>query len=117
MADFENSEHAQSDPAEPVHSQTEHLKKRTSARMTHSELKTLKAVQTKEDSLPVQVIKAVEAFWANLFTSLAMLVPGKKASPCHVNGHVYPKGAWDGDFPRCTHCGEQITDAGEFGGR
>ncbi len=91
---------------------------RRAGRMTHSELKTLKTVQTKEDSPVVKLIKGIQGFWAGIFSALADLLPSKKNhSSCSLNGHVFPKGAWDGDFPRCTHCGEQITTADQFGGR
>jgi len=91
--------------------------RRTGARMTHNELKSMKAVQTQEDGAGAQVIKGVKGFWANLVSSLSMILPTKKHSSCDVNGHVFPKGSWDGDFPRCTHCGEQIKTADQFGGR
>ncbi len=89
---------------------------RRAGRMTHSELKTLKTVQTKEDSPLVQLVKGIQGFWLGIFSTFASLLPTKKHSSCAVNGHVFPKGAWDGDFPRCTHCGEQITTADQFGG-
>lgn len=91
--------------------------RRTGARMTHTELKSMRAVQTKEDAPAAQVIKGVQGFWANLVSSLSMVLPTKKHSSCDVNGHVFPKGSWEGDYPRCTHCGEQITTADQFGGR
>ncbi len=86
-------------------------------RMTHSELKTLKTVQTKEEGPVVQMVKGVQGFWAAIFGTFASILPTKKHSSCSVNGHVFPKGTWDGEFPRCTHCGEQITTADQFGGR
>lgn len=86
------------------------------ARMTHNELKAMKAVQTQEANLSVQVTKTVKGFWSSLFTSLAFLLPTKMKSGCDINGHVFPKN-WSGDFPRCTHCGKKIQSADEMGTR
>ncbi len=91
--------------------------RRNGARMTRNDLQALKSVQTKEESFMVQIVKGIQGFWAGLIASFAMALPSKKISPCELNGHVYPKGTWDGEFPRCTHCGEQIKDANQFGGR
>ncbi|MFA7336000.1 MAG: hypothetical protein WC028_04400 [Candidatus Obscuribacterales bacterium] len=91
--------------------------RRNGARMTHSDLQTLKSVQTKEESFMVQIVKGFQAFWAGIIGSFAMALPSKKVTSCDVNGHVFPKGTWDGEFPRCKHCGEQIKDANQFGGR
>lgn len=90
---------------------------RNGARMTHNDLQTLKSVQTKEESFMVQIVKGFQAFWAGIIASFAMALPSKKVTSCDVNGHVFPKGTWDGEFPRCKHCGEQIKDANQFGGR
>ncbi|MBP9094661.1 hypothetical protein KBI23_26815 [bacterium] len=91
--------------------------RRNGARMTHNDLQTLKSVQTKEESFIVQIVKGFQAFWAGIMGSFAMALPSKKVTSCDVNGHVFPKGTWDGEFPRCKHCGEQIKDANQFGGR
>jgi hypothetical protein len=90
---------------------------RNGARMTRNDLQGLKSVQTKDESFMVQIVKGIQGFWVGLIASFAMALPRKKISPCELNGHVYPKGKWDGEFPRCTHCGEQVKDANQFRGR
>lgn len=84
------------------------------ARMTHNELKAMKAVQTQEEDLGNQVAKKMNSFWSNLWASLAFLLPTKMKSGCDVNGHVFPKN-WSGNFPHCSHCGKEIRSAEEMG--
>jgi hypothetical protein len=76
-------------------------------RMTHTELKAMKAVQTKEARPDVALIKKLQAGLADIGAYFMGFVPGGHHNPCAINGHVMPK-TWDGDFPRCKHCNHEI---------
>lgn len=82
-------------------------------RMTHTELKAMRAVQTKSVRFEVALMQKTQAFFGEIISFFMGLVPGHKHSPCEINGHVLPK-SWDGDYPVCTHCGREIRSMEEL---
>ncbi|HMW92182.1 MAG TPA: hypothetical protein PKN86_08915 [Candidatus Obscuribacter sp.] len=84
-------------------------------RMTHQNIKAMKSVQQKEMRADVAITKKILGLFSEIAGIFAFAVPGKKTSPCDINGHVLPR-VWDGEFPRCSHCNKEIRSADELGG-
>ncbi|MBU6453672.1 MAG: hypothetical protein KGS72_17970 [Cyanobacteria bacterium REEB67] len=99
----------ENEPIQPV--------KRQAARITHHEIKAMKAVEAKKPPFYIALFNKVKAALVDLSSSFMSLFAGKQTSPCDINGHVFPKGTWEGTFPRCTHCGKEIQSADEMGTR
>lgn len=85
-------------------------------RMTHQNIQTLKAGQQKEMRADVAFTQKIIGFFSQLGSIFNFSGPAKKTTPCDINGHVLPR-VWDGEFPRCSHCGKEIRSADEVGGR
>ena len=91
--------------------------KRSSARITHHEIKAMKAVTTKAPPAHISILNKLKTMVTDVFSSFAGIFSGKKVSQCDINGHVFPKGVWEGEFPRCSHCNKEIRSAEEMGTR
>jgi len=90
---------------------------RKSARITHHEIKAMKAVQAKKPPAHIAFLNKLKTMFIDLFGSFADIFAPKKSNSCDINGHVFPKGAWEGDFPRCSHCGQELRSTDELGTR
>jgi hypothetical protein len=77
----------------------------------------MKAVTAKAPPAHITVVNKVKTMFSDLFGSIASIFSGKKVSQCDLNGHVFPKGVWEGEFPRCSHCLKEIRSAEEMGTR
>ena len=86
-------------------------------RITLHEIKAMKAVTTKESPAHITITNKLKTMVADLMGSFVAIFSGKKVSPCDQNGHVFPKGIWEGEFPRCSHCNKEIRSAEEMGTR
>lgn len=86
-------------------------------RITHHEIKAMKVTVQKEDSPVVTIFRKIGGVFAGVFGVFFRLIPSnsghKKVDSCSLNGHVFPKN-WQGEFPKCTHCGTVIKSVGEI---
>jgi hypothetical protein len=90
---------------------------RRSPRITHQDIKSMKAVESKKPPFYIAIANKLTTAVTDLFGSVASIASPKKTSPCDLNGHVFPKGAWEGEFPRCAHCNKEIRSTDEMGTR
>ena len=90
---------------------------RRPTRITHHEIKAMKVTVQKESSPIVTVFRKIGGVFSGVFSLLFRLIPSgsghKKVNSCDLNGHVFPKN-WQGEFPKCTHCGTVIKSPGEI---
>jgi hypothetical protein len=92
--------------------------KRQAARITHHEIKAMKAVEAIEPPAHIVLLNKFKTFFTDLQSSFGSIFANKEIhDACAVNGHVFPKGEWDGAYPHCTHCGKEIHSADEMGTR
>jgi hypothetical protein len=91
--------------------------KRQGPRITHQDIKSMKISTAKEAPAHIAMLNKFKSMLTDTFGSFANLFSGKKATQCDMNGHTFPKGAWEGEFPRCTHCNKEIRSADEMGTR
>lgn len=84
-------------------------------RITHHEIKAMKVSVRKESSPIVGLFRNIGGLFSGIFSMLGSFIPGtsKKVNPCKVNGHVFPA-KWQGDFPKCNHCGTVIKHPGQI---
>jgi len=80
-------------------------------RITHHEIKAMKVTVQKEAAPHVGLFRKIGGFFSGFATALGGMLSGsaRKATQCELNGHVMPKN-WQGDFPRCKHCGVVIKN-------
>jgi hypothetical protein len=89
---------------------------RKSARITHHEIKAMKAVTTKAPPAHISALNKVKATFTDMVTSFITPFSGvRKSNQCELNGHIFPKSMWEGEFPKCTHCGKEIRSTDEAG--
>ncbi|MBY0357674.1 MAG: hypothetical protein K2W82_06705 [Candidatus Obscuribacterales bacterium] len=84
-------------------------------RMTHQNLTSLKATQSKAEHHEAQIKLFFERLKTSLSTGIAAMFVGKsdKKQPnmCETYGHYLPpNSSWSGMYPTCSDCGVQITD-------
>ena len=91
--------------------------KRQGPRITHHEIKAMKAVEAKEPPVYIAFYNKLKTMVTDLISSVASIFAPKNVSQCAQTGHVFPKGSWEGAFPHCTHCGEEIRSADDAGSR
>jgi hypothetical protein len=91
--------------------------RRSNTRITHQEIKAMKAVTTKAPPAHISALNKLKTMVSDLISSFVSIFSGKKVSQCDINGHVFPKGIWEGEFPRCSHCNKEIRSAEEMGTR
>jgi len=60
-------------------------------------------------------INKVKTTLTDMVNSFITPFAGKTANQCDLNGHVFPKGQWEGEFPKCVHCNKEIRSAEEMG--
>jgi hypothetical protein len=92
------------------------VRRRTTSITLH-EIKAMKAVTTKAPPAHITAINKLRTMFTDLFGSFASIFSKKNVSQCDINGHVFPKGIWEGEFPRCSHCNKEIRSAEEMGTR
>jgi hypothetical protein len=90
---------------------------RANARITHHEIKAMKAVTTKPPPAHIAALNKFKTMLTDVINSFITPFAGRKGSSCDLNGHVFPKGQWEGEFPRCTHCNKEIRSTDEMGTR
>ncbi|MBS1997986.1 MAG: hypothetical protein JSS86_16800 [Cyanobacteria bacterium SZAS LIN-2] len=90
---------------------------RKSARITHHEIKAMKVVTAKEPPALIKFFNKFKTMLSDTVSSILGIFAPKHVSSCELNGHVFPKGAWEGEFPRCSHCGQELRSTDELGTR
>ena len=84
------------------------------SRMTSGEIQALKTRTVERSSVAVSFKRAVLGFLVKLQSAATGAFSRQhrdiKSRACHFYGHVPPAhGYWQGTFPRCQDCGEEIT--------
>lgn len=93
----------------------------SSGKMTHQNLQSLKGAQKKTDTHEVKV----KSFFEGMKNSMATAVGGLFSTPmkrevndmCREYGHKWiPGKTWEGRYPKCMDCKEEITDPSQLRG-
>jgi len=87
-------------------------------RITTQELKALKTTARKEAGIGVSITRSICGVFGGIFTALGSVFSArtKKPSQCQLYGHVIQKGGWTGVYPKCIHCGTEITSEDQLKG-
>jgi len=82
-------------------------------KITGQEIRTLRTTSRKESTTGVALTRAFTGLFSGIFAAIGGLFSfgggRKRTTQCDIYGHVRPKGAWEGTYPRCVNCGVDIT--------